>query len=724
MSATNRLGLKQEFVERALKLQKEYGTDRIGTLADQHVRDLFPKGTTHRVTTTYGGQEIDVQPGIGSLAPGQLNNLNWLGTNLTKELPAQVDELGRVFGDGVRADFHGLWHLTGFPQERATFPIFDNSKLREEKGLSNTWKNKFDERLFRSIVRAFFKDLPDVKVKIKDRTSTSFPWFTSDVVEKKRKFAEMMGHVPQISKLFLAGDLVTAYKNYGVAGPSITIFRDQPTDKVSVKEGRREAKLRSVADMEYAVSGGIKGQMIASSKQPSVWGQRFEQLDDKFFCMRRRVAYAQSSGYSFLLLPVAQSARVAAYDTYGFTLHHTTAEQKRAKFADWEMNIAADVADHDLLWPIKLYIPALMDELKKLGYEAWWIEMFRCSLQTAIYVPGVAVGEGGILIGDWRAPNNFSGLVSGNPFTDILGSCGMIFCYALIQLTHTQPDVLDALTQSDDKFLDEWRDRYMQGKEDIGAPSKSDDAFLLFRGDRSIVESSKTLMSMMKEEKQVSPYMLITLEHGGAMLGDIYLYDDTKRMSSARFIGNATSLPGKMWEPEYACKLTESIKGMYEPNRLNMRARAYPGMAVPSRIEKYGSMPSYEKLTDLLEYSFNKFLAPTIGLKFHPYFDKMAEDHKKWMQNDLMERIKIMRERGLMVDGGNTNYTLAEMEYVNEPDLVSWKFKTSEIREELLALNFGELDENLTLNFLDSVAPNVRAESKILAAAKLSAANK
>jgi hypothetical protein len=46
--STNRLGIKKSFIDQALKLQSEYGVERIGTLADQHVRDLFPKGTSSR----------------------------------------------------------------------------------------------------------------------------------------------------------------------------------------------------------------------------------------------------------------------------------------------------------------------------------------------------------------------------------------------------------------------------------------------------------------------------------------------------------------------------------------------------------------------------------------------------------------------------------------------------------------------------------------------------
>jgi hypothetical protein len=309
------------------------------------------------------------------------------------------------------------------------------------------------------------------------------------------------------------------------------------------------------------------------------------------------------------------------------------------------------------------------------------------------------------MIGDWRDPKCYPGLVSGNPFTDILGSAGMIFVYCLIQLEHTAPDLAEFLSKSNDDVLDNWVESYLTGKEKFSAPSKSDDAFLLFRGDPRIVENSRKLMLKMKKEEQVSPYMQVTLEHGGAMLGDIHLYDSTKDMEKARFIGNGNSMPSKIWVPEYACKLSPDIKGMYEPNRLKMRNRAYPGVAVDSRVEKYGSMPAYQTIVDVQEFAFNKFLADDVGMRYYTYFNKMRDDHVKWMNNDLNERMKIMIDRGLITAGSTKDQTLVEKEYLNEPDLLSWKFKDSDIREELIQMNFGSLAEDLTSNYLDTIRP-------------------
>lgn len=708
--------LKEGFVKSIRALNKTYGDSAISFIADApHLQKLFKPGLIGRAVKHYPRGAIDPIPHLLSIQREQLNNLEELAQTLNKAFPRSVDDMGRVFGNGVRSDFNGLLHLAGMPQERATTPSLDNKNLRAERGLVNEWSSKFDRDLFKAVVVNFFKELPDVKVRIKDRTSSGFGDFSTDLVEKLATFHHYMDNLDHIIKLINANDIETAYKLYELMGPSFTVFRDQPGDKVSIDEkGIRSAKLRRVATPEYAISGGASGSMVDSSKDPAVWG--LNELSGRFFTLRRRVAYAQSKGYSFLLLPWAQSIRKSVYERYEFTMHHTTDDQKREKIAPWDFAIPVDVSDHDLLWPVDLYVPVIEEALNELGYESWAIKLFVNALRTAIYVPSIADGEGGFMVGDWRDPQNSTGLVSGNPFTDIAGSVGMIFCYLLTQLKHTLPQVKARLeTRSFDELLS-WVDGYLKGNQIISAPSKSDDAYLLWKQDLTSVQLANKLMIKMKEieaktsKEMICDYMIISYEDGGAFLGSVAIYPASKDMSKLIFTGNANSLPVRLYQPEYACKMSPELSpSLYEADRLKMMNRAYPMLAHYSRQEKYGSMPAYVEMMDIIKFCWRKHLQNFMGMSYDSYMEKYAREHTDLMKRDLVRRLQLGVARGIVdprVMAGQL--TSIEMEYVNEPSIVTWKYRDTDVDETLQDMHFGSIAPEISINYLNRLNPSLR----------------
>lgn len=622
---------------------------------------------------------IETFPGILSNDPRLLKFKADLSVLATKKFPETLDSQGRVMGNGVRSNFYGLRHVNGFPMGPATWPLVDNSFLREKNGLANKFTKAWHETVLRALVELFFTDLEPVPLKLNKASSSMIPHYTKDMTEKQGIVLRSLAHGREAGELMLKGDYENAFLGYGVGGAYHTVYRRQSSDAISFEDGVFVPKPRPVASLEYALSGGREGSFNPASKSfedlpPQ--GDKFP-IPGGFFRERNRTAKGGPLGMAGTLMPVAQAVRKAIYRKYAYTYHHTTRASIQEDVRKYDYAIASDVSNHDIFWP-HFTLDTIADQLKKIGYSEWWTELYLTKSRLPDYVTDVSPTEGRKLLGDWRHPSSSGGLPSGNPFTDLEGTIVMTWVYFMIQVEHTYPELIPMLQTRTGALTA--LTRYLKGELPIRLKDKSDDAVLGWSG-RAFVSKAKRLHAAMTAGDPVSDYMLVTDERGGAFLGSIFLYPSAGDAGGVVLIGNIISYLVNMFSPEYGVQ-----SGVRDRSKVK---RPFGGLAWSTMAQNYGSSPIYSEVKDMVEFVWGKCFASS-----YSFF------REEWLRADqlaLREQLERVSNSAL------PDLSLTDIEVLSDPSRLDWKYDREDVNPAILDALFNGVGLTHVQPFFESV---------------------
>lgn len=581
----------------------------------------------------------------------------------TKEYPAMVDDLGRVTGNGIRSNFYGLQHVNGYGQLPATFPLADNRRLREEAGLANGFVEEWHRTALRTLVRRFFTGLSPVPLRLRKGSSSMAPFYEKRMAQKQDIARRALQTGQQSAAWMMKGDYERAWIENQCGGAYHTVYRRQSSDVITFEKGVWTPKERWVADLEYAVTGGSSGNWFPSSKD---MGDVDFRVPEGFFRERKRTAMGGPLGMNAVLMPIAQSCRNHVYSTYGYTFHHTTRESTQHDLREWAFVIPADVTQHDQFWPTFI-LDTIAEGMADAGLQEWWIHLYLTKSRLPLYVSDVGPGLGNLLIGDWRNPNLHVGLPSGNAFTDLEGTILMTWVYFLIQVEHTYPVLKNAFKR--ESTAEQAWDAYLTGKLPIVLKDKSDDALIGWT-DPALIPAAKELLQKMKDKKSVSPYMVVSYEHGGAFLGSILLYPESKKTSNLVLVGNGISLLVNQLSPEYGVS-----SGVKDRSKVK---RGFPGLAWDSLATVYGSCPAYGGLMDILEFAWAKYH----GESYRGYREAL-------LRRDQQLLLQYVEQMNLPVD--ISNLTLAEKESLADSEKAQYKYTSDDLSPGIVELLFQGL---------------------------------
>lgn len=660
--------------------------DGLDAVVDPLFRSAGKTGSARRNREAqFSEGSIETMKGRESWSEENLRINDSLSRKLTADIPSSTDEFGRVGENGIRGPFWGLRYIPGLPMIPATYPLADNTKKRADAGLAAGPINEKHELIFRATVRLFFSGLENQGLRIAKDTSTGSPQFLKTMLAKMIIARDALQHAEAAGKLFLQGKYQDAFLLYDYGGCYYVVYREQMSDGMTVDEaGVFTPKQRMVADRDYAVSGGKKGKLFPSNRDPSRLREQGFFVPDGFFCTRRRTAMACPFTINAAIMTVAQAVRARIYDEYAFALHHTTRVNKQEKVNGWDFAIPTDVSDHDTYWPGWL-LDLICDELLQIGYADWWVEILRTAMRLPVYVSAPSPDEGRVLIGDWRDPRMNVGLPSGIGITDIMGSLLMVPCYTILQIDHTAEHLWDGIRDLSSACA--FMDSYLKGKEEIAQMSKSDDALIGWKRGPSAIKGRALLAKMQEGAKDLSPYMIISYEHGGAFLGDILMFDHTKELSAARFVGNALSYVVNMFCPEYGVDSKQ-------PNR-EKRARAFPGLAVEAAPLVFGSAPEFDHINEIIE-----------EVHYDHTGESFAAFRREILREDKQALADWIRDRSSYKTLGE----LSPMDYevLAEPSKLTWKFDPLIINPAVIEMVSTGLDKLETAPFFNSVMRDVK----------------
>lgn len=595
-----------------------------------------------------------------------------------------VDELGRVYGNGIRSNWYGLRYVGGYPSIPATYPMVDNSYLREQKSLKNEFVKPWHENTFRSFVRLFFSQLEPQALRLRNGSSSMMPFYETRMSKKQELALFALQSGERAGTLMLQGDYVTPWTQMYIGGAYHTVYRRQSSDAMSFEDGIFTAKPRPVGDLLFAISGGRLGNFEPTNRNLTIEGKH---IPAGFFRERNRTAMGGPLGLNANLMVVAQPVRKNIYNRFAYTYHHTTRAQQQEDIRKNVFFICADVSNHDWYWPT-FVVAYIIDELREMGWPDWWLKLFEVTFRLPNFVTDVGPGMDNVLIGDWRDPQNSGGLPSGNAFTDLMGSLVMTWAYHIMMVEHTYPECVRQLSSTSKEEVDACLEAFLRGEQPITLKDKSDDAVCGWT-DNHLVPRAKKLQSLMIEVDEgkrpasdISPYMIISYEKGGAFLGSIMLFPTSMDPKDMVMIGNNNSMLINQLSPEY---------GVQSDKRDRSKAkRPYPGLAWMSLSQNYGTCPLFQETMDLLEFTWAKHK--------HESYSAMRD---QWYEDDLRQlRIDLDRRASILPD-----YSPIEIEVLNDPSRLGWRYDESDVRPDVLNLLFNGLSLDVTEPFFNKIVP-------------------
>jgi hypothetical protein len=289
-------------------------------------------------------------------------------------------------------------------------------------------------------------------------------------------------------------------------------------------------------------------------------------------------------------------------------------------------------------------------------------------------------------LGDWTNPNLLQGLSSGHGLTDILGTIFMTFSYTDIQLTHLAPEMKQKLVNEVDVSgglaIDRFLFEYLNGKLPIAQMSKSDDALILVKGGL-YKERLAILREKLKDEVQISDYMLISYESGYAFLGDVLIYDVTKALAKSRFSGNIVSYVYNLFVPEYSIDTHKPIE---------QRRRPFPGISHGTAPEVFGSSPIWQEVNDVIEKVW-----------FEVYGESFRRMRQAQYDNDVVALAEFVKHRTTHLR--QLDLSLIDAEILADPSKLSWKYGPQDVHPAIVELFSSGLNADATKAFSEFVKP-------------------
>nr|QYF49666.1 MAG: putative RNA-dependent RNA polymerase [Jiangsu sediment cysto-like virus 1]QYF49684.1 MAG: putative RNA-dependent RNA polymerase [Jiangsu sediment cysto-like virus3] len=645
---------------------------------DKHVRKLFvgKRAERNRLSQFREGP-IDILPGIFSNDPRFLAFKDLLSRNLTTRCPENVDPFGRVYGNGVRSNFYGLRHVNGYPMLPATYPLADNTKTREDEGLANSFVEPWHELLLKAIIRVVFRQtaLEPQPLRVREGTSSVCPFFTNKMPQKLEQALFSLTNMEKAGTLIAEGKYEQAFLEYFIGGAYFTVYRSQSSDVVNLVNGVFVSKDRPAADLEYALTGGLKGQRIPADKTLGDVGFK---KPDGFFRERRRTAFGGPWGLNSILALLAQPVRKSLYGRFSKTYHLTTRTATQELLRSWQFAIAADVSNHDQLWPMFVH-DFMNDELLEMGYPEWWVSMNRMKGHLPYYVTSVGPGKDPVLIGDWCDPSNKGGLLSGNSFTDLDGTIQMTWNYLIVQLQHTMPQLIKTIRDLPSAI--NLVERYLSWDLPFVLMDKSDDALMGWT-DPVLVPAAEKLMHKMQKGERVSPYMHIGYEHGAAMLGHVLLYPKSMDFGELHLIGNIVSLVVNSFSPEYGVDWKTKDRSKVK--------RPFPGLAWKTTPQVYGTCPAYADVMDEVERCWYKIYGESYSFMRD---ELLREDEKR-----LADYLKTTETTASIGD-----LTPIDIEVLASPEKLQYKFLEEDLTPGVVTHLFKGLPLEQTEPFFNSI---------------------
>lgn len=506
--------------------------------------------------------------GIASADPRCLDLNSRLATRLTDTIGANVDDEGISDQKAVPSNFYSLFTVSGFATDMF-IPMLDNHALRNELKLYNNFEGDRDRQIFDELMALCYGNWIQSPVHISRDSSTCFPYFVKGVDAKKELFRYTCRLWDDISKFVMKGDLQGLYDKHNAVIMYYMGTRLQPDKVILESDGSRKSKDRYLWDLEYAMSGGLKGNRWVADKSISTPDFSIK----GHFRMRKRVVFGTAGWMNYFLNSIFNGFREHYLHEYEFTWKHRTSDQILGKIQQFKHFVGFDVHQYDNTFADFMFDRWLLNLRNYVREDV--VKLIELALHSPFYQPNMKVGQNEkLMIGNPLNPDHFGfnyGLPSGIPPNPDLGKLMMTF-NLLVRMDREFHDVLEVGI-----------DTILKGKHPLyGILNMGDDSIILMNDDQVYAK----IQADIEKDRDPSPYFKMEKEKAISFLGNVF-YRDAE--GDIQLAPNLVSMFSNWFVPEMST---------------THRRRKYWAIGWEERNAYYMQAPSFSTAWDILSEEF------------------------------------------------------------------------------------------------------------------------
>lgn len=270
-----------------------------------------------------------------------------LGDRMTKEFPVDLLENGFAGRTAVGNTWHALRNVSGIGMNPLPIPVTNNAELISANELAETIRPK-DLPWFNKIMDLFFGHAAPASLYIRKDGSTSFPFFTTDIVYKKGWTMKAFMNIDDYLNKAVGGR--THLKAWLQDYHSVYLYaiheRQQP-NAVTFADGVFASKPRTAPTPDEARSGSYAGKTYADMSIKDRNGNVIE----GHFAMRRRDVFGANGIANYVLTGIIGCFRAVYLERFAFTFKSRDRHDKARKSAAYRYIVGSDVKTMDKMCP-------------------------------------------------------------------------------------------------------------------------------------------------------------------------------------------------------------------------------------------------------------------------------------------------------------------------------------------------------------------------------------
>lgn len=562
---------------------------------------------------------LDGSPPVLSFDPPYIAFQRALVDELDASLPVDVDEAGYVGESGIHTTFERAKTVSGYSMGQMSLAPTDNAAFCHELGLPDDFKTPRHSEIFDAFMDRIFSHWKLSSVKTAKLSTAGAPLWVSNA-RYKRDHA-----------LFLLANRTRV----------LDTWRTKPLDELAayakvvflMNAGRRDqvdsvGKTRLVFPLDYALSGGTRGEPVAADKRVVIEGREYPD----FSATRARLFHG--APYAANLYPqiIATGCMHAMFERYPETFHCTDVVALADAIGVDEKVACSDASEYDR--SIRTFLIKRMFERARMFWDPVVIDWCEHLAFASYFSRPVSLREGTPeaqpnLVGNVFEKEHqlFRGNPSGHAWTSLIAKVMMVFDF----LATTDDLMHDVLERMDD---------YLRHKMPLKTHNNGDDG--MYRGPIAILNK----YAAYRFGKRNPGYFVLTPEVGHVWSGYIM---------APRPEGGYTAFH----------RATTTIEKLFCPERSaggNFRPRFTIGML--QRLN-YGDHPRHDVLVECIAKTWRAVAEPVYG--------------------NLMERIMAHHER-LQLD--MNALTPIDRIVLDDPTKLYHQYTESDVSPEVLAMIF------------------------------------
>lgn len=415
---------------------------------------------------------ITILPGFGegdrgvvSFDPAFLEFLRVLVEGLNERLPVDLDDRGYVGPTGIHTSFDRTKTVAGYSMSQMSLAPKNNDAFVEELGLPTDFRSERHVKIFDAFMDRVFSSYRLSSIKTAKLSTSGSPIWLSNARMKREHAVFLLSNSERLRHLWNTKNLL------GLAAEAKIVFM--------MNAGRRDqvdmiGKERLVFPLEYALSGGRKGEPVAANKHVklpdgSEW--------DDFSATRARLFHGAPYATNLIPQVIATGTLHALFERYPETFHCTDVAALADGIGIDEEIVCSDATEYDR--SMATFLLKRMFHCAKKYWSEEWIEWAEYLAFCPYFSRPVSLNEHTpegkpVLMGnplEWGHAV-YRGNPSGHAWTSLTAKVMMVF---------------DFLATADDVMGDvlERMDEYLKHKRPLKTHNNGDDG--MYRGEKSLI---------------------------------------------------------------------------------------------------------------------------------------------------------------------------------------------------------------------------------------------